>query len=233
MPETPQRPYVPHRTPTRAQPAVSAADFTLAKPFVPDSELTRKAVMETAPQTPMPQAEPAIASIESFLVTARSEATGSAPDLYDEEPTEEPDELPPLEHFLDPLPAIADFSPNETGSEATTDFPDSFARAESRESGADTDWVATDWQRYDWQSAAALGETEKAIVEASDAWATTDWEISQPRKPDRSQNPADAIALALDQIAERIRKGDLSLPGAVADPTTIAATLAALLGVRR
>jgi len=59
--------------------------------------------------------------------------------------------------------------------------------------------------------------------------------VPSPQKADRTKTPADAIAVALDQIAERIRNGDLSLPGggSVADPATIAATLAALLGVRR
>ncbi len=232
MPDSPQRPYVPHRTPTRAQPAISVADFTLAKPFVPDAERMQSAVLNTAAATAIPQVEQSVPSIESFLVAARSEAVSPA-DIYDDELSEEPEELPPLEHFLDPLPEISDFSPADAGANAEADFPDSFARAESRAPEPDTDWVETDWQRYDWQSAAALGETEKAQAEASNAWATTDWEIAQPRLVERSQNPADAIAIALDQIAERIRKGDLSLPGAVADPATIAATLAALLGVRR
>ena len=47
---------------------------------------------------------------------------------------------------------------------------------------------------------------------------------------------AQAIANALDQIAHQIREGDLTIPspgGALTDPGAIAATLAALLGVRR
>jgi hypothetical protein len=44
------------------------------------------------------------------------------------------------------------------------------------------------------------------------------------------KSAADAIATALNQIAQRIRDGD---PSAVSDPEKIAATLASLLGVRR
>ena len=235
-----QRPYVPHRTPTRAQPAISVADFALAKPFVPGGDSTSGAILESvsidaAGEAPL--AEPVMASIETFLVTPRA---GDAPpsDIADEEDfAEEPEELPPLEHFLDPLPPISDFSsaPVADAVEDTVadEFPDEPADVRSRASASD--WVETDWQRYDWKSAGALGDTERAQAEASDAWAETDWEIQSPRSAERPRAPADAIAMALDQIARRIRTGDLSLPGdgSVADPATIAATLAALLGVRR
>ena len=236
----PQRPYVPHRTPTRAQPAISVADFALAKPFVPGADPLSDAVLESAGIDAAPGArlaEPPMASIEAFLVTPRaSDAPRS--DIADEEDfAEESEELPPLEHFLDPLPPISDFSPAAIadGVEGTVadEFPDEPAEFRSR--GGESDWVETDWQRYDWKSAGALGDTERAQAEASDAWAETDWEVPSIRKAERPRAPADAIAMALDQIARRIRTGDLSLPGdgSVADPATIAATLAALLGVRR
>ena len=235
MPQSPQRPYVPHRTPTRAQPAVSSADFALSKPFVPDVERLSGAVYESVVSY-TPDADSSVPSIDSFLVAPRPAPLPQPVDVYDEELAEEPDELPPLEHFLDPLPSITDFSASvsETRTQDAADFPDDVA-AVATPAGADTDWVETDWQRYDWQSIAALGETEKVQTEASNAWATTDWEVPSLGKADRVQNPVDAIAAALDQMAERIRKGDLSVGGSggVADPATIAATLAALLGVRR
>ena len=216
MAQSPQRPYVPHRTPTRGQPAISSSDFTLARPFVPDAERMKSAVFEAAAPADSEVGEAATPPVEAFLATPSTAASAPASDLLDESESAEPEELPPLEHFLDPLPPISDFSTSEPEAEA--------------------DWVETDWQRYDWQSVAALGDTEeRAQDEASSAWASTDWEVPAPRRDDRAKNPADAIATALDQIAERIRNGDLSLPGSggVADPATIAATLAALLGVRR
>lgn len=236
----PQRPYIPHRTPTRAQPAISVADFALSKPFVPGGDsmsgaILQGAVTDAAAEAPI--AEPAMASIETFLVTPRANDAPRS-DIDDEEDfAEEAEELPPLEHFLDPLTPISGFSPagvaDAVEDTIADEFPDEPAHVRSR--AGESDWVETDWQRYDWKSAGALGDTERAQAEASDAWAETDWEVPFSRKAERQRPPADAIAMALDQIARRIRTGDLSLPGdgSVADPATIAATLAALLGVRR
>ena len=235
----PQRPYVPHRTPARAQPAISVADFALAKPFVPGADSMLGAAPESvgvdaAPEAPV--AEATMASIETFLVTPRASDAPTSDVAEEENFAGEPEELPPLEHFLDPLPPISEFStPVADAVEGmlADEFPDEPADVKSR--GGESDWVETDWQRYDWKSAGALGDTERAQSEASDAWAETDWEVPSPGKAERPRAPADAIAMALDQIARRIRTGDLSLPGdgSVADPATIAATLAALLGVRR
>ena len=237
MAQLPQRPYVPHRTPTRGQPAIPPADFALAKPFVPGPVHMELATLEAGPTS---EAAGAIASIEEFLATPRSAGPGLTADVgADQEPAEEEEEeLPPLEHFLDPLPAIAEFSAGNDARDVYTsadEFLEEPADVTPRAT-ADSDWVQTDWQRYDWQSVAALGDTERAQAEASNAWATTDWEVGSPRRTERpGRPPADAIATALDQIAQRIRNGDLPLPGdgSVADPATIAATLAALLGVRR
>lgn len=235
MPQSPQRPYVPHRTPTRAQPAVSSADFSLSRPFVPDAERLSRPAYESVVSF-SPDVESSVPSIDSFLVTPRQAPLPTSVDVYDEELIEEPEEVPPLEHFLDPLPSITDFSGSvsQTQTANASDFPDAVTAADSP-TGADTGWVETDWQRYDWQSIAALGDTERAQAEASNAWATTDWEVPPPRIAESARTPVDAIATALDKIAERIRNGDLAVPGAgdVADPATIAATLAALLGVRR
>ena len=230
MPQSPQRPYVPHRTPTRGQPAISTSDFMMSKPFIPDADLVRNALMAPAVEAVSGPNESTVPSIESFLVTARPSAAQPAI-AFEQAIGEELEEAPPLEHFLDPLQPISDFSSEPA--EPSTDFPDSSVGREAN-AAADSDWVATDWQRYDWQSVAALGDTERAQAEASNDWATTDWGVPAPKHADRTKTPPDAIATALDQIAERIRKGDLGLPGAaVSDPATIAATLAALLGVKR
>jgi hypothetical protein len=235
MAQTPQRPYVPHRTPTRGQPAIAVADFALAKPFVPSAEQLQSSVvdMRAAPETAL--AEAPMASIATFL--AAPQMTAMIPPgevvLADDE-AEEPEELPPLEHFLDPLAPISEFSIAAADTYSGEDFPDEAADIQTHDR-VDSDWVETDWQRYDWQSVAALGDAERAQVEAASDWATTDWTVPSPRKADRTKTPADAIAVALDQIAERLRNGDLGLAGggSVADPATIAATLAALLGVRQ
>jgi hypothetical protein len=96
----------------------------------------------------------------------------------------------------------------------------------------DTEWVDTGWQDFDWNATAALGEASHP--DASDDWSRTDWESAPPQREQR-ETPAQAIASALDHIAQRIRNGELLVPPSelVADPAAIAATLAALLGVRR
>lgn len=148
---------------------------------------------------------------------------------------EESDELPPVEHFLDPLPAVGSFAPDADGalideSAVAGDYTRATARARP---ATETGWVVDDWQQYDWRAAAALGDGAEA--EASNEWATTDWGVAGPAARDNRQSAAHAFANALDQIAQRIREGELTVPppGALTDPAAIAATLATLLGVRR
>jgi hypothetical protein len=186
-------------------------------------------------ESPIASPEGPIASIETYLIVPQPRAAVPPVDItLDDDVGEDTDELPPLEHFLDPLPPISDFSPRAADARAGEDFPDEAVGAGSADRG-ESDWVETDWQRYDWQSVAALGDAERAHAEAASDWATTNWDVPSLQKADRTKTPADAIAVALDQIAQRLRSGDLGLPGgdSVADPATIAATLAALLGVRR
>jgi len=237
VPHKPQRPFVPHRTPKTARPIIAAAEFRLHRPFLPGSErptVERAAFMDsTGVVQGQSELNVPLRPIDEFLDTSPAAASGYPPtaseNFYASELEEEPDELPPVEHFLDPLPAVDHFAPDRwpsaSGDPASTGGPP----PDPSESG----WVETDWQHYDWRAAAALGETQRD--EASTAWATTDWDGTAHRAPERRQSAANAIATALDEIARRIREGELSHsgPGPMTDPATIAATLAALLGVRR
>jgi hypothetical protein len=145
------------------------------------------------------------------------------------EKLEEPDDLPPLEHFLDPLPPVTQFATNEFANEASSA---SEQIASEHRAKVEAEWEETDWQNFDWRSAAALGESGES--EASNAWAATDWEAGSPRAKPARPTAAQAIANALDQIAERIRAGEIvPTPGGVADPASIAATLASILGIRQ
>ena len=72
-------------------------------------------------------------------------------------------------------------------------------------------WGETDWQHYDWRAAAALGET--SVDEATTEWAATDGDSTGHRPREPRQSAANAIATALDEIARRIREGDLSSSG--------------------
>jgi hypothetical protein len=240
----PQRPFVPHRSPTTARPAITASEFHLCAPFVPGS--AREMIAPISPQESSGVADAGLESsavlrsIEDFLETSQR-----AVPTYRQDPNDiadigefeaEPDELPPVEHFMDPLPVVDQFAPaGEWGPNenvATTREVNPTAPAQAPES-AESGWGETDWQHYDWRAAAALGESANA--EATNAWATTDWDGVVSRAREGRQSAAQAIAKALDEIAERIRAGELAVPGpgAMPDPTTIAATLAALLGVKR
>jgi hypothetical protein len=175
--------------------------------------------------------------IEAFLdeaaQTASAAATTELPETYSSGyAAADDDELPPLEHFVDPLPPVEDFAAMDESSEGVGQF--GMESAAPEESAKDSgEWGQTDWQQFDWRSAAGLGQT--ADTEATNAWAATDWDSGGPRARETRPTPAQALAIALDDIAQRIRDGQLAMPigGIPSDPGSIAASLAALLGVKR
>jgi hypothetical protein len=235
--QQPQRPFVPHRTPTRARPAVtSAAEFRLAKPFVPGADRTAGQRFEPEVRPAPAQIPESLPAIDDFLAgepAAPAPRAAAAVDDYPESEYAESDELPPVEHFLDPLPPVVEFAADEFSRYAGEETAEPrHSPAEIEPTAAASDWLETDWQNFDWRAAAALGET--GATEASNAWSTTDWGGAPHRAKTGGKTAAHAIAKALDEIAQRIRDGDLAVPGpgAMTDPATIAATLAALLGIR-
>ena len=231
MGQSPNRPFVPRPTPTKGRPAVNASEFRLSRPFVPGEE--REAAQTfRAELTSIAQGESAasLKPIEDFLDLSPEHvapvARESNDDDFSSDFEEVSDELPPLEHFLDPLPPVDEFAPGSPiALEGSAGGPPSGVLA--------SEWAEMDWQQYNWRALAALGESGDSA--ASNDWAATDWDANRPRAKDSRPTAADAIASALDQIAQRIRDGDLSvpMPGAETDPATIAATLAALLGIRK
>jgi hypothetical protein len=228
--QSPHRPFVPHRTPATGRPAVNASEFRLSRPFVPGEERETAEVFR-AELTSVAQGESAasLKPIAHFLdlspehaesVNRESNGDDFSPDFEGVS-----DELPPVEHFLDPLPPVGEFaSESSVTAEENTSAPPSGALA--------SEWADMDWQQYNWRAVAALGESGDSA--ASNDWAATDWDANRPRAKEVRPTAADAIASALDQIAQRIRDGDVAvpMPGSEADPATIAATLAALLGIR-
>jgi hypothetical protein len=201
--QRPQRPFVPHQTSKASRPGTTRSEFRLARPFVPRSSRDEA---DAAPGQPVVE-----------IVAAQRVDRDQLPPIevfLDDEVfpgEEESHELPPVEHFMDPLPAAA-----ATGLPVT-------------EAG----WGADDWQRYDWRGAATLGDGVES--QASNEWATTNWDVRTPGAR-KKLSAAQAVANALDQIAQQIREGDLTIPssgGSLTDPGAIAASLAALLGVRR
>lgn len=218
MQQKPQRPFVPHRTPNSSTGLATSSEFRLARPFVPDAVQARPIVeMSDAaaePTTMEAEREPTLRGIEEFV-------------------HEDEFELPPIEHFTDPLPAVESFAPgNESGMVEGADAMDYTSVGTSPPVPGSTGWVEEDWQNFDWRAAAALGEAPDAA--ATNDWASTNWDAAAPLPRERRPSAAQAIANALDNIARRIRDGDLApaTPGELGDPTAIAAKLAALLGVR-
>lgn len=245
MPQKPDRPFVPHRTPTTPQPAITASEFRLSPPFVPGVERGVGEPVQAAAESPLIATAATRSSvwlrpIEEFLDTSPpgglEYTRETSDDSYGSEFEDDPIELPPVEHFIDDLPAVDHFAPdNELArpGNGVAQIGEVAAGSSRPPDPSEAGWLETEWQHFDWRAAAALGGT--ASDEASSAWATTDWGGKAPKVDDLRQTAAHAIATALDEIAKRIRDGDLAVPGQgpMADPATIAATLSALLGVKR
>jgi hypothetical protein len=237
--QKPQRPFVPHRTPKSSTGIATSSEFRLARPFVPDAEQAQVVEMYAAAPAAMPMhadPEPALRGIEEFVHTY-SDTPAHESIVARDTPgfalEEEEYELPPIEHFTDPLPAVESFAPGNEGAMIEgTDAMDYASVGTSPPVPGSAGWVEEDWQNFDWRAAASLGDGPD--VEATNDWATTDWDAASPLPRERRPTAAQAIANALDNIARRIRDGDLApaAPGDLGDPTAIAAKLAALLGVR-
>ena len=238
MSEKPQRPFVPHRAAKASAGIPSSSEFRLARPFVPGSQREQIEGAGSAPGTTPIQfdREPALRGIEEFVETFSEAAEletieGSEP--HGSQLDEGGYELPPIEHFTDPLPGVEGFAPENEGDliEEHADAMDYTSVGTSPPIPGSAGWVEEDWQRFDWRAAAALGDTPDA--EATNDWATTDWDAAAPLPHERKPSAAQAIASALDHIAQRIRNGELALPspGDLGDPNAIAAKLAAILGV--
>ena len=245
MSQRPQRPFVPHRTPNESREPAPAAEFRVAPPFVHKGARAGREAPPSSISEFLAAEEPA--SITDFLAAdepppisdyTRAEAPASIADFLAVETSfetasgvDESYELPPIEHFTESVEDHGVYTDESSAVESADPFAAGDPETESDSFG----WEETDWQRYDWRSAASLGENTDP--EASSAWAQTDWGIAgAPPPKDPRESAARAIADALDGIARRIREGDLVIPpapSAVPDPATIAATLAALLGVKR
>ena len=116
--------------------------------------------------------------------------------------------IPSIDEFVDHLPPVEHFAPS--------------VGADDRREG--------DWPAWGGEARSGAGATDAA----AEAWAGTDWDDPPGRQLSR-QSAAEALAHALDQIARRIRAGELRIPGPenVQDDAAIATTLATLLGIRR
>ena len=136
--------------------------------------------------------------------------------------------LPSIEQFVDDLPSIEEFRMEADLKQGATD---PFATQ-------DEGWAAGDWQSYDWSGIASLGARAPEATEAQAAWSSTNWDSAASGVSDtaeaRGGSPGNEVAAALDEIARRIRSGQLSLERFRDMPPAeaIAAVFAALLRSR-
>lgn len=104
-------------------------------------------------------------------------------------------------------------------------------------------WGVSEWQSYDWSSLSSLGRQSADSVAADAEWGSTEWSSgtvhgaanvdSQSMGNSAGPTPQE-VAWALDDIARRIRSGELLIDQFRGTPpeAAMAAVLAALLRTR-
>ena len=152
MTQQPQRPFVPHRTPTAGRSTITTSEFRLYRPFVPGAE--REVVESNGPMRAagFVASEPErIRPIEDFLDTSVATPRAYAQERKEvASETDSPDvsdELPPVEHFLDPLPEVEHFAPDPGGALSEA-WPAESGNAAAAGPGAgdpaESGWIETD-----------------------------------------------------------------------------------------
>ncbi len=136
------------------------------------------------------------------------------------------DDYPLIEQFLDELPAIEDYLDDAS-------FPADVAQ-DSIGSSIEHDsegWAITGWQSFAWDSLASLGRPEGDRMTPEEAWSPEPWPVFL----DADSGPTpDDVAAALDDIAQRIRSGELPIDQFRSSPpeAAMAAVIAAMLRLR-
>jgi hypothetical protein len=158
------------------------------------------------------------------------------------------DDLPPIEQFLDELPAIDDYLAAEAAPTVEAS-PEPLRSFEIPASQIEAEgWAVSAWQSYDWSSLAALGRRSPEVAAAESSWNSTEWAEGEAMSEEPNYDwaggdwstegdgpTADEIAAALDAIARRIRSGELAIDQFRGTPpeAAMAAALAAMLRLRR
>jgi hypothetical protein len=146
-------------------------------------------------------------------------------------------ELPSIDQFLDELPPIEEFLiPSSPTSQPVVAPPPRRTPVAPAPEIDSEGWASGEWQSYDWNRVAALGAPAPEAAAANAEWSSTDWDSSRRASglPQAGGLPATEVAAALDEIARRIRSGELSLERFYGSPpeAAIAAVFAALLRTR-
>ena len=87
-------------------------------------------------------------------------------------------------------------------------------------------WNTGKLAAFDWKSAASLRAPRDAAQKAELAWASTEWVDPASQISEEARR----VAEQLDSVAQKIRKGELSVKGKAPTPeTAMAAALEALI----
>lgn len=176
-------------------------------------------------------------------VAGRTENVGSRPDSVSRDLSEvDASALPPIEDFIDDLPSIQEFllvtATPVTPQPALDSEPLYAPQPPTSDAALETDaegWASADWQSYDWSGLAALVTPPPDAAEAHHAWSSTNWDAAGRRRTPTGgaagRGLGDEVADALDEMARRIRSGELSLEQfrGVPPEAAVAAAFAALV----
>lgn len=153
------------------------------------------------------------------------------------------DELPPIEQFLDEFPSIDDYLADEH--EEFAPVPVAVDSPVDRPEGDDEGWGITGWQSYDWQGVSALATpaAERHALQVEEN-AGSDWPEPETfttqsigdtlSVTSAGASSAEEVARALDDIARRIRSGEVTIDEFRSMPpeAAMAAAIAAMLRLR-
>ena len=170
-----------------------------------------------------------------FAPFVKPVAREDRPDLVPEGAADPPsfDDYPPIEQFLDELPSIDDYVLDELAPvdvEEDAAFPAAVGNRDEPTHDSEG-WAISGWQSYDWSGLAALarplGDTAESAWNAGDS--RTGYSGGAAGTSD-----AEEVAQVLDDIAQRIRSGELPIDQFRTSPpeAAVAAALAAILRTR-
>ena len=145
--------------------------------------------------------------------------------------------LPAIGEFLDELPPIEDFLAADTDDSELQPIEE-LAPDEQQDDG----WAVAEWQSFDWSSLGSIARRAEGSAAQAD-WATTEWTseaadayytADDSDRWSSAEASAHEVADALDDIAARIRSGELPIDKLHGTPpeAAMAAALAALLRMR-
>ena len=158
------------------------------------------------------------------------------------------DDFPPIEQFLDEYPSIDDYLAEEEAEAVSPEVAVATVDPEPPLSSAEPDeWAAAEWQSYDWNGLASLAPREEEQSRPEAEWGDeNEWPEPAPETFTTQSigeglsvtategSGAEEVARAFDDMARRIRSGELTIDQlrTSSPEAAMAAALAAMLRLR-